>query len=209
MNANFALPVNWFDILVVVMLVVGVSRGRKHGMSQEALVMLKWVALILVSAIAYEPLGLWLATTAKISKLTAFVISYSLTALVITLIFIFLQRTVGAKLTGSDTFGKSEYYLAMPAGALRFACVVIAALALLNARFYRTAEIKAAEKYQKDNYGSQFFPTLAALQTDVFEKSLSGPPIKKYLGFLLIKPTSPSGPDKPGKSVNRRDFNLP
>jgi uncharacterized membrane protein required for colicin V production len=209
MNANFNLPVNWFDIVVVVMLVVGITRGRKHGMSQEFLAVTKWIALILVSAIAYEPLGIWLAATAQIGKLYAYLVAYIATALLISLVFVYVQRTLGARLTGSDTFGKGEYYLAMPAGALRFACVIVAALALLNARLYLTAEVKAAEKYQKDNYGSQFFPTLSSMQTEVFEKSLTGPQIKKYLSFLLIKPTPPTGPAPTGRSVNRREFTLP
>jgi hypothetical protein len=206
---DFSLPVNWFDALVVVMLVVGVTRGRKHGMSQEFLAVTKWVALILVSAIAYEPLGLWLAATAQIAKLYAFIIAYLITAATIGLVFVYLQRTLGTRLAGSDTFGKAEFYLAMPAGALRFACVVVAGLALLNARLYLTSEIKAEQKYQKDNYGSQFFPTLASVQTDVFEKSLTGPSMRKYLSFLLIKPTPPNGPVRNGNSVNRREFSLP
>ena len=53
------------------------------------------------------------------------------------------------------------------------------------------AEIAANEKYQQEMYGSEFFPGLNALQTDVFTKSLTGPLIKQYLEVLFIKPTPP------------------
>jgi hypothetical protein len=204
MNMNTALPVNWFDILVVIVLLVGYTRGRKNGMSQELLLVLKWIAVVLVSAIAYEPLGLWLDSLLGIGKLASYLLAYSLSAGLIVLVFAYLKGAVGPKLSGSDTFGKGEFYLAMPAGMLRFACVLIAFLALLNARLYRTAEIKEMKKFQMDNYGSQFFPTLSSLQSDVFEESFTGPQVRKYMSFLLIKPTFPSGPAKKGTAANRK-----
>ena len=82
--------------------------------------------------------------------------AYCVTALVIVPAFVFINRTIGEKLKGSDTFGKAEFYLAMPAGMLRFACIVLVFLALLNARYYTTAEVREMTKYQNDNYGSNF-----------------------------------------------------
>lgn len=200
MNANGNLPVNWFDIFVVVMLFVGYLRGKKNGMSQESLAVLRWVAVMLLPAIAYEPLGLWLANTAHLGKLSAFLIAYLVSALVVALILILLTGKLGEKLKGSDAFGKAEFYLAMPAGMLRFACVIIVLLALLNARYYSTAEVKATQKYDQDNYGSSFFPHLYSIQDDVFKHSFVGSQVHQYLGFLLIKPTpaipSASAPTK-------------
>lgn len=209
MNLSTYLPINWFDVVLVALLFVGYTRGRKHGMSKELMIVLKWVAVVLVSAIAYEPLGLWLDSMLGLGKLASFLIAYCLTAVLILVAFSYINGTVGKKLEGSDTFGKGEFYLAMPAGMLRFACVLLAFLALLNARLYRTAEIKANEKFQNDNYGSQFFPTLSSLQVDVFEKSFTGPQIKKYMSFLLIKPTFPSGPEQKNTASRRREFTLP
>jgi hypothetical protein len=208
-NINSYLPINWFDVLILVVLLVGYSRGRKHGMSKELLLVLKWVAVVLVSAIAYEPLGLWLDSVLGLGKLASYLLAYSITATVILLAFAYVNSTVGRKLAGSDSFGKGEFYLAIPAGMLRFACVLLALLALLNARQYRTAEIKAMEKFQTDNYGSQFFPTLSSLQSSVFEKSFTGPHIRKYMSFLLIKPTFPSGPGQNNTASRRREISLP
>jgi hypothetical protein len=207
---NFAkLPFNWFDIVVLILLMTGIRSGRKHGMSQEVMFMLTWVAVVLLCSIAYEPLGLWLASTAGLGKLLAYVLGYALTGVLVALVFVFLKRVIGERLKGSDTFGKAEYYLAMPAGMLRFACIILAFLALLNARLYQTYEIKAMTKFQDENYGSQFFPTLQSVQADVLEESLVGSQVKKNLSFLLIKPTAPSGPGAATQQVKRRDFTLP
>lgn len=206
MNWTGNLPFNWFDLAVGLMLVVGYTRGKKNGMSQESLAVLKWVALVVVTAIAYEPLGLWAASTLNIGKLLAFLLSYCLVATVILCAFVLINRTLGEKLKGTDTFGKAEFYLAMPAGMLRFACITLVLLALLNARYYTTAEVKAMTKYQNDNYGSNFFPTLSSVQDDVFMKSFLGKQIKQHMSFLLIKPTAPL-PTKKGApaTVKRKD----
>lgn len=185
------MPINWFDVLVLLVLLVGVQRGRKRGMSQEMITTLKWAAVVLVSAIAYEPLGQWLTDVTPFSRLFSYVLAYLVVAGVVASLFVLVNRSLGGKLVGSDTFGKGEYYLAMPSGMLRFACVLLAGLALLNARLYRAEEVHAMNKFQMDNYGSHFFPTLYTLQDAVFEDSLTGPQIKKHLGFLLIKPTLP------------------
>lgn len=186
------MPFNWFDVFVVIMLLIGYQRGRKHGMSQEIVAVSKWVALVLACSIAYEPLGLWLGGMLGLGKLAAFLLAYALVALVIMLVFVAINRTIGDRLRGSDTFGKGEFYLGMPAGILRFACIVLVLLALLNARFYTTAEVRAMTKYQNDNYGSNFFPTLATVQDEVFRHSFLGAQVHKHLDFLLIKPTSPT-----------------
>lgn len=211
LNMNFSgkLPFNWFDIVVLAVLMVGYSRGRKHGMSKELLQVMKWMTVVLVSAIGYEPLGVWLDSTVQLGALTSYLIAYCFVAVLVLLLFTLLNTSLGRKLEGSDTFGKSEFYLAMPAGMLRFACILVVLLALLNARHYHTAEIKDMQKFQNDNYGSEFFPTLSSIQIEVFEESFIGPQIKNYMGFLLIKPTFPGSQSQGGPTLTRREYVLP
>jgi hypothetical protein len=92
----------------------------------------------------------------------------------------------------------------MASGLVRFSCMLLAALALLNARYFSPLEVRAMEKYQNDVYGSNFFPTLQTLQAAVFDKSLSGPWIKHNLGFLLIKPTEPEN-----RELHQKDVDIP
>lgn len=190
MNPN-NLPFNWFDVLVIVLAIIGIVRGRKRGLSAELFTMLLWLVLIFVCANTYMPLGKMLASATPISPLTCYVLCYLSVAALLALIFAPIKRVLGGKLISADSFGTAEYYVGMPAGLIRFLCILIAFLALLNARLYSTKEIADSDKYQKEVYGSDFFPGLHNLQQDVFERSLVGPHIKKYLGFLLIKPTYP------------------
>ncbi len=186
------LPFNAFDVLLLVVLAMGINRGRKLGMSGELLSLLKWLAILFGCALAYQPVGDAFAQgTGIFSALTSYILAYIVAALVILLLFAFLKRTLDGRLVGSDVFGKAEYYLGMVSGFLRFTCILLTLLAILNARYYSPAEVRANEHFQNDMYGSNFFPGLQSVQSEVFERSLTGPWIKDNLGFLLIKPTAP------------------
>jgi len=41
------LPLNLFDLVVIVVLAAGIYRGRRHGMSEELLNLLTWLAILL------------------------------------------------------------------------------------------------------------------------------------------------------------------
>jgi len=183
-------PFNLFDVLLVVVLVGGVVHGRKHGFSLELLSTIKWLTLVLIGAAVYRPGGTLVAETGVFDLLTSYLFVYLGTALLIFLFFSVLERRLVPKLTGSDIFGRSEYFLGMGSGMLRFACILLVGLSLLNAREFSPAELKSMERYQEENYGSNLFPGLHSLQVAVFDHSLTGGFIKQDLSFLLISPTS-------------------
>lgn len=198
------LPINAFDCIVIVVLALGVYRGRKHGMSEELFGMIKWLAVAIGCAMLYRPAGEWLASSSPFSLLSSFLFVYTGAALLILGIFAFFKHRLGGKLLGSDIFGRAEYYLGMGSGVVRFSCMLVAALALLNARYFKPSEVRAMEDFQNDVYGSNFFPTLHTAQEVVFEKSVAGPWIKDHLSFLLITPTQPED-----KSIHQKEANLP
>ena len=183
------LTVNWFDIVVIVMLVIGFCYGRKNGMSKEILPSLQWLSVVIVSGFFYPAAAQSLVSLASLSSLTSYVLGYVILSLVVFFVFSFLKRTLGLRLFSSNLFGNAEYYLGMLAGMVRFACILLFALAFLNARQFTPEEIKARNDYEQRWYGSDFFPTLYTVQDQVFEKSITGPYIKEYLGELLIQST--------------------
>jgi fumarate reductase subunit D len=198
------LPINLFDFAFFAFLIVGVMRGRKLGMSGELLSLFKWMAILAGCAFIYEPAGQMFAqSTGIFSMLASYLTAYVIVALVIFGLFTLIHRSLGGKLVGSDIFGSAEYYLGMGSGMVRFGCIALAGLALLNARYFNASEIRAEEKFQKDVYGSNFFPTLHSIQATVFERSFSGRWIKENLSFLLIKPTAPET-----KEIQRREVKL-
>ena len=52
-----SLTINWVDFVVVLLLGVGLWRGRKRGMSQELLDVIKWTLVVLVPGLLSWPLG--------------------------------------------------------------------------------------------------------------------------------------------------------
>jgi len=186
------LPVSVFDLALITVLAAGLFSGRKHGMSIELLDLLKWLAILVGGSAVYALAGEELARFSRFfGLLFCYIAAYLGTALAIWLLFTFLKRSMGGKLVGSDIFGRAEYYLGMISGVLRHGCMLLAALALLNARLFNPMEVRAMEKFQNDELGSDFFPTLYSVQHMVFERSIMGSWIKRNLGFLLIKRTEP------------------
>jgi uncharacterized membrane protein required for colicin V production len=183
------LTVKWFDIVVIVMLVIGFYHGRKNGMSKEILPSLQWLSVVIVSGFFYPAVAQSLVSLASLGSLTSYVLGYVILSLAVFFVFSFLKRTLGLRLFKSNLFGNTEYYLGMLAGMVRFACILLFALAFLNARQFTPEEIKARNDYEQRWYGSDFFPGLFAVQDQVFKKSFTGPYIKEYLGELLIQPT--------------------
>jgi uncharacterized membrane protein required for colicin V production len=183
--------VSWVDLVIVAVLVVGLFRGRKRGMSEELLDVIKWGVIVVAAAFLYEPLGGFLASSTPFSTLSCYITMYALVVLLIKLFFTFLRHSVGDKLVGSDVFGPMEYYLGMMAGMFRYACVVVIVMAFLNARFFTAEEIQAENQFQEKNFGTIRFPTLNAMQTTVFQDSFLGRNTHRHLSWLLIRPTVP------------------
>ncbi len=188
--------VSWVDFVVVLVLGFGIWRGRKRGMSEELVDIVKWVITVIAAALLYRPLSVILQqSTSFFSPLAGSVTAYLSIVAIIAVAFFYIRKRTEEKLTGSDTFGSGEYYLGMISGMARYACVLIVAFAFLHARQYSADEIKASEKYQMDNFGSHFFLTLPDLQRAVFSQSIFGRSVKEFIGFVLIVPVVPGAPD--------------
>src|SRR5689334_12105436 len=99
------LPINAFDCVVLAVLVLGIMRGRKHGMSEELIGLVKWLVVVLACAFLYEPAGQWFASTSPFSLLASFIMVYIAAALFILSFFAFCKNRLGGKLVGSDIFG--------------------------------------------------------------------------------------------------------
>lgn len=192
MGFNFDLGrFGWVDVLVLLILTLGVVRGRKRGMSEELLDVLKWALIVVVAAYAYRPAGELLASNSVFSTFFSYVAAYALTVLFLIIVFSYIRPRVGEKIVESDFFGPGEYYLGMAAGAFRYACIILVLLALFNARQYTPQEIREENTFQESNFGDIRFPTLITLQKAIFEKSLTGSLSRAYLATFLIQPTVP------------------
>ena len=197
---NFSL--NWFDVALGLIIAFGFWRGRKRGMSREFLPVFFWLTLVLAGSYGYEWVADQLVHYGVIKSVfgkafnehtASYLTGYLLIALVVQIIFSILNRMFKAKLEGSNAFGGSEYYFGIAAGMIRYACMVIVALALLNAPIYSAADIAAAKAYNNKWFGGgmkdfsgDFIPSVQEVQASVFKESLMGPLIKDKLSLLLI-----------------------
>jgi membrane protein required for colicin V production len=184
------LPFNYVDVIIVVLLVVGIFRGRKRGMSEELLTFLQWLIIVIGGSFVYQPLGGLIKQMAPFSLLVCHVMAYVLFALVVKLLFSQIQRAVGEKILGSNAFGISEYYLGMLAGMIRFGCVMLMIMALVNAREITQQERIEMAQFQSKNFEGISFPTFGSLQQSILVESFGGSQVKQHLGFLLIKSTT-------------------
>jgi uncharacterized membrane protein required for colicin V production len=186
-----SLRFGWIDVLVLIALLVGFTRGRKRGMSVELLDVLKWLLVVVVAGHAYGPLGEMLAQTTPFNNLFCYVAVYLVIILAFVGLFSWIRPRLGDKLVSADVFGTGEYYLGMVAGAFRYACIILVLLALMNARQYTQQEIQSQNAFQETNFGSIRFPTLISFQSAVFERSFTGSMARNYLSTYLIRPTVP------------------
>jgi uncharacterized membrane protein required for colicin V production len=209
------LTFGWFDVALILILAFGLWRGRKRGMSRELLPVLMWLGIVFACAFGYQPLADELVKTGYVKKIfgasflertAANITAYLTIALVVWLFFAILKNLFKPKVEGANAFGSGEYYLGMIAGLLRYACMIFFALALINAPFYSTEEIKARADYNKKWYGGgiydgNYIGDLPSFQSSIFRKSVIGPLLKEHLSWLLIenypgskKPVKPAKP---------------
>ena len=192
------LSLNWFDLVALVFIVVGVVVGRKRGMSTELLVVLQWLTIVFLAALATPPFGTMLANLSGFSPVVTFITAYLLAAIVIKVLFFAIKRMSGEKLVARDAFGGFEYYLGMTAGGIRFACMLIFALALLNAKQISDKDLTVQRNEQMDSLGSIYFPPFGSIQRAIFRGSFTGRMVKEYLSAQLINvdPSAGSGPSR-------------
>jgi uncharacterized membrane protein required for colicin V production len=199
-----ALQIGIFDVIAVGVLLFGLFRGRKRGMSLEMLDLIKWLAILFGAAALYPLITDTILRFAHLNLLIANLISYGIAIGAINILFGFIKRAVGEKIVGADVFGGSEFLLGMIAGMFRYACILVVGMSFIGARYYSPEEIASTKKFQQDAFGNISFPTLMSVQQTVFAESMTGNYTKRYLALQMLKPTSYSGVATPGQKFKER-----
>ena len=204
-----ALPVvsgisyGYFDGVVLVWLLIGIFRGRHRGMTQELLPTLQWLGIVVLAGLFYSPFSGFIMqnTSGAFTRLWANVSAYVIIAFGINLCFMWLKQTVGEKLMGSDIFGRSEYYLGMLSGLLRYSCMIVVLFALMHSRIYTQAELAEEAKAQKKNFEDIRFPTYKTIQHTILMESFTGRLVQDHLSPVLI---AAAPPPKPRETVAQK-----
>ncbi|MGC8742970.1 MAG: CvpA family protein [Verrucomicrobiia bacterium] len=183
----------WFDLLVVILISLGIFRGRKRGMSQELLDLLMWIGIVVGGALGYKFVSQIIIKQTGLELFWSNLLGYLAIVLICMIVKSILDRLVHDKIIELDLFGGLEYPLGMLSGAIRFLLILIMLLSLLNAKLVPEAELQAELKEQEKELGAVYFPSIGQIQRYIFEKSLSGRQLKKHLSFLLIEAVAPEG----------------
>lgn len=199
--------IGWFDILCVILIVVGCIRGRKRGMTHEFPNLIQWLIIVGAGAFISKPVGGMLSDMTGMGRLFWFVTTYLLWAALVKGVTTWIVRSKGDKIGLADMFGSAEYPLGMISGMLRMVLVCLFSLALLNARLYTTAELKAMAKFQEDNFGDISLPTMGELQKSVFLGSAVGKLVHDHADILLIEATAPRTvtSSRPGNGKHKKN----
>jgi uncharacterized membrane protein required for colicin V production len=177
---------NYFDIVVLVWLIIGLFRGRKKGMSQELLPLMQWIGIVAVCGLFYWPFSDLVRHYTQFSTLWSCITAYLLIAVGVHLIYLWFKQMLAVKLVEKDPFGRAEFYLGMMSGVVRFACILLFAMALMNARIISAAERAQTEKAQAASFSDIRFPTYGEIQQDVLFKSFTGNVVEAHLQTVLI-----------------------
>jgi uncharacterized membrane protein required for colicin V production len=188
------LKYNYFDGFVIVWLIIGLFWGRRKGMSQELLPTLQWIGIVVVAGLFYRSLSDWVRQHAGFEVLWSNIFAYLLIAFGVHLIYLCCKHLFNEKLVGTDLFGRAEYYLGMLSGMVRCACMLVAALALMNSRIITKAERAQTEKMQSENFSDIRFPTYGSVQQAILFDSLTGSLVETNLQAILIYPAPPGKP---------------
>jgi uncharacterized membrane protein required for colicin V production len=202
------LAVGWVDFVLIIVICLGIMRGRKRGLSEEILDTFMWILILVAGAFLYRGLGDLMNQKPLLSKLSFYMLSYIIIALAIKTVFALIKSKLGAKVAESDVFGRMEFYGGMGAGAVRFTCIFVFLLALLHAPHYSAEFLAQRAKDVDYNYGSDFFPHPSKIQNAVFKDSFFGSNLEKHLGVLLIEKQDGTGKDmRDENSLAKRNEN--
>ena len=205
------LAFNWFDLALVAVLAFGFWRGRKRGMTKELIPTLQWLAILLAASFGHIFLADWFQQQGFVRQVfgnhfnertAALMSAYLVILFILFVIFTALKRKYNPKLEGSNFFGSNEYYWGVAASVVRYVCLILVAMALLNAPYYSPNEIAAIKLYKLNNFAGggnvkgmegdtgDYIPSVYEVQDTVFKQSLIGSFIKADVSVFLINSTA-------------------
>jgi uncharacterized membrane protein required for colicin V production len=189
------LAFGYFDAIVLAWLLAGFLRGRKRGMTQEILPMFQWVGIVLLGGYFNQPIGAFLRQNfpGSFDEQWSCILGYGIIALGTVLFFGLLKHWLGDKLTGSDLFGRCEYYLGILAGVARFGCMLLVLLAIMHSRIVTRAELDAIDAQMHKNFDDIHPPRYdyGCVEQAIFTQSFVGRAVQENLPDILIPTVAP------------------
>lgn len=185
-------PVSWFDISVLILMLIGFIHGRRNGISVELLDVTKWLTVIVLGNLYYRPFGDWFATRAGITHNYADLFMYIAIMMAVLSGFELIKKVAHGKLFSKAFFGKMETRFGMVAGTVRYLCYIFIGIVILNTPIYGPHELAVP---------------LAKIQQQVIYNSVTGLFVRQHFPDSLIEPVADT-PSAKTSIARRREIEV-
>lgn len=176
-----------FDVVVVIVLILGFKVGMKAGGNVMLPKFVKWLTTIVGAALGYEWVGLQLHRLAGFTEATAFIVSYCLIAAFVFVTIHLLEGRFEQIIKKSAVFGEIETMGGGVLGLFTYCTILLLTMGILHGDRTSKAEVARQEKANREEYGEAALPPLASVKYYIFDKTNTGKLIRSRLGLVLIK----------------------
>jgi len=180
-----ALRLNMFDAVLAGALGWGIYQGKEHGASTTHVSVVQWMLIGLAGGFAGNLLGSLMFSilgSAYWGQLTG----YLLWIFIVAAFFAFLNSKGKGEWKDADWFGRLEYPLGVLGCVLKYFCIILTIMSILNAKHYSAEDIRKDRAWQIEEFGSALFPTFTMLNNTVFNTSFCGPYVKKAFSWAIL-----------------------
>lgn len=180
-------PINWFDALLVGVIIFGVYRGKKTGALPQIFGFCQWTLMLVICSFLYAAPIRWLSKPCHMQPDVMGLIIYPIELAGVGSVLLFIRFLIERKVEKREAFGRCENYVAMLAGAARFFVILLTAMAWLSGCYVTENDLRDYKKSIDDNFGGIGLPAISMIHDDVFHGSFSGRFAKEYLKPVLME----------------------
>ena len=185
-----ALSLNMFDALILGALGWGIYQGKEEGASSTHVSVVQWMLIGLAGGFMGNLLGSFLLMIFG-SPYWSQLFGFFLWIFMVACFFAYLNSKGKGEWKDADWFGRTEYPLGILGGLIKYFCIILTIMSILNAKHYTPAMIKADRDWQIEEFGSMLFPSFTMLNNTVFNTSFSGPHLTKVFGWAILPSAKP------------------
>lgn len=171
--------VNWYDIVVFVVLMYGIWSGIRTGFAGEIIRVLGLLLMVILAMSFYQPLGRWFQSVSSLTEELANLLAFLGIAIVVYLITAAVRLAVHRRMKDLATTAVIENVGGGVAGFLRMAVVMAwlsVMLALINSPFWNQ---QVAHDSRFGSFVVRQFPAVAAVVERKFPQNAPLFPVLK------------------------------
>lgn len=184
------ISVGWFDPVFLLVLALGVWRGRLNGAAREHFAAGQWLFVAVVGGVMSRALGGLMVKWLGVTFFAAGIFGYVVGGGIVLIVAAVLRTYHADEMLDTAFFGKAEPAAGGVFGALKFFCLLTIALAFVHAR-------KVADPADPRTFHE-------TLHVQIFDRSLAGAALEKAGAFMLIPASSNARRPTVGQKKNQQ-----